>query len=108
MLDLTKQERQVIVFVLAVSCAGIGLELLAKKVPPLERRHCLENLGKVNLNTVDKETLKSIPGIGEKLAQRIIKYREENDGFAELEELVKVKGMRQSLIGRLKNCVFVR
>jgi competence ComEA-like helix-hairpin-helix protein len=108
MMELTKQERQVIVFVLAVSLAGIGLQFLAKRVPPLERRRCLENLGKVELNSADKETLQRIPGIGEKLAMRIIEYRIENDGFSDVDELSKIKGIRAALLGKLKECVYVR
>ncbi len=108
MLDLTKQERQVIVFVAAVSLAGLGLEFLSKRIPPLEKRNTLDNLGKVDLNTVDRKTLESLPGIGPSLAGRIIQYRQENNGFSEVEELSKVKGIRQGLLGRLKECVFVR
>jgi competence ComEA-like helix-hairpin-helix protein len=107
-MELTKQERQVILFVLAVSLAGIGIEFLAKKVPPIERRNCLDNLGKVDLNTADGETLKSLPGIGARLAQRIIEYRAEHNGFSELDELAKVKGVKSDLVEKLKASVFVR
>jgi competence ComEA-like helix-hairpin-helix protein len=108
MMDLTKQERQVIVFLLAVSLSGIAVEFLAKRVPPLSRRNCLDNLGKIDLNKADKDTLEIIPGIGEKLAQRIIEYREENDGFSALEDVAKVKGVKPRLTDKLKDCAFVR
>lgn len=108
MFDLTRQERQIIIFLFAITLAGMGIEYLAKKIKPLEKRHFLEHLGKVDLNTVDVETLKSLPGIGEKLAGRIIEYREENNGFTDLDELEKVKGIRRNLIGKLRECVYIR
>lgn len=108
MFDLTKQERQAVLFLMAISLAGAGLEFLVKHVPPLERRRCLDSLGKIDLNTADRDALKSLPGIGEKLAQRIIDYREENQGFSDLEELARVKGVRPELATRLKEHLFVR
>jgi len=108
MMDLTKQERQVLVFLLAVSLTGMGMQFLAKNVPPLEKRRLLENVGKIDLNTADKEALKGLPGIGEGLARRIIEYREREDGFTDLGDLEKVKGIRRGMLGRIRECVYIR
>ncbi|MGE5308738.1 MAG: ComEA family DNA-binding protein [Deltaproteobacteria bacterium] len=108
MLELTKQERQVVVFLLAVSGAGAAIECAAKMIPPLERREFLRDLGRIDLNKADTEALKSLPGIGDGLARRIIQYREDNNGFSDVAELSKVKGMRSSLVGRVRDWVCVR
>ena len=53
----------------------------------------------VNINTADKESLMmSIIGVGEKRAEAIIVYREENDPFKSIEELSEVRGVGPSIV----------
>lgn len=47
----------------------------------------------VNLNTASAPLLAQVAGIGPKLAERIIEFREENGAFHERKELKKVKGL---------------
>lgn len=50
---------------------------------------CVNNVG-VNLNTASKSLLSYVSGIGEKLAENIIKYRTEKGLFTQREELKKI------------------
>lgn len=54
---------------------------------------------KININTATKEQLMSeIKGVGEKRAEAIIAYREQNGAFKSVEELANVSGVGQSIV----------
>ena len=103
MFNLTQEERKVILFLAAVALLGLGADFLAKKFGRVKSVACFgQNLGKVNLNAADKKMLMGISGIGEKLAQRIIEYREARVSFSSLEQLKEVKGITDSKYAKIK------
>ncbi len=53
----------------------------------------------VNINTADKDALiTSIKGVGEKRAEAIIAYREQNGSFKSVDELAEVRGVGPSIV----------
>ena len=62
--------------------------------------------GLVNINTADKEKLKTLPGIGDVMADSIIEYRQDNV-FEEKEDLMNVKGIGQSKYDKVKDLICV-
>ena len=61
----------------------------------------------VNLNSATATQIATLPGIGEKAAQRIIEYREKNGGFKKIEELMNVKGIGEKSFLKLKPLITV-
>lgn len=54
---------------------------------------------KVNINTASRDVLMSeIKGVGEKRADAIIAYREQNGPFKSVDELLNVTGVGQSIL----------
>ncbi len=54
--------------------------------------------GKVNINTAGIEELSQLELIGEKKAQAIIDYREENGAFRTVEEITNVDGISSVIL----------
>ncbi len=61
----------------------------------------------VNLNTATAEELESLPGIGPKLAQRIVAYRETYGPFAAVEDLMEVSGIGEGKLAEMEGLVTV-
>jgi competence protein ComEA len=61
----------------------------------------------VNLNTATVSQIATLPGIGEKTAERIIEYREKNGGFKKVEDLMNVKGIGEKSFLKLKALITV-
>jgi competence protein ComEA len=85
------------VFAAAIACAvaavlSSGMAQAAAKPGPS---------GKVNINTATSEQLTTLPGVGEKLATRIIEYRQKAGGFKSTQELMNVRGIGEKSFAKL-------
>ena len=61
----------------------------------------------LNLNTATVDQLETLPGIGQKTAERIIEYRTKSGGFKRIEDLMNVKGIGEKSFLKLKPLVTV-
>lgn len=61
----------------------------------------------VNINTATESELSSISGIGAGKAAAIVKYRQENGGFASIEDIMKVSGIKQGTFEKIKDKITV-
>lgn len=62
---------------------------------------------RVNLNTATASELEELPGIGPKLAERIVSWREENGGFVSVEQLMDVSGIAEGKYDEIKDLIYV-
>jgi competence protein ComEA len=59
--------------------------------------------GKVNINTATAQQLTVLPGVGEKLAARIVDYRQKTGGFKNVSELMNVQGIGEKNLARIQS-----
>jgi len=93
---------------LVVGCMGLlasplGVDMRAQE--PQETGRSVE--APVDLNRATAEELETLPGIGERTAERIIEYRREQGGFKKIEELMNVRGIGERSFLRLRPLVRV-
>ncbi|HUM39241.1 MAG TPA: helix-hairpin-helix domain-containing protein [Nitrospira sp.] len=76
--------------------------------PPADSRPTSQaTLRPVDLNQATVADLEALPGIGPKLAQRVIEHRDERGPFHSVEELRQVKGIGRKKFDRLRPHVLV-
>ena len=75
--------------------ASTGVALAAAKAKAVPA-------GKVNVNTATVEQIAALPGVGPKVAARIVEYRQKAGGFKSVHELMNVKGIGEKKLQRLE------
>jgi competence protein ComEA len=58
--------------------------------------------GKVNINTASAEQLASVPGVGPKLAARIVEHRQKSGAFKAVEDILAVKGIGEKSFAKMQ------
>ncbi|MCI7657456.1 ComEA family DNA-binding protein [Anaerotignum sp.] len=75
-------------------------KVIQETAPAVETVEVMVN-ERINLNTASKEELMLLDGIGEKMAERILAYREEYGPFAKIEDIQNVKGIGEKTYAKI-------
>ena len=120
--------RKFYTFMLVLSAASVVLLLLAfnidtsskKDIVITERSYADEPASSsltaaetteivyLDINEAGVDEFKQLEGIGEKLAENIVSFREENDGFSNIEEIMHVPGIGKGIFDKIKSSIYVR
>lgn len=61
----------------------------------------------LDINAADSSTLTMLPGIGDRLASRIVRYRNRLGGFVQVSQLLEVYGLQDSILDKIAPLIFV-
>lgn len=78
---------------------GYGLSRWSLRPAPIARE---EWVAPIDINRAERADLRTIPGVGDKLADRIVAHREANGPFASLDDLRRVSGVGPATLTRLR------
>lgn len=62
----------------------------------------------VNINSASKEILMTLPGVGESKAEAIIEYREKNGQYGQIEDIMKVTGIKEGMFAKIRDRICVK
>ena len=89
---------------LSVIAVLLALPALAGSVQTTEKKSGEKVAAeKINLNTATVDELQKLPGVGAKVAQRILDFRKANGPFKKIEDLMKVQGIGEKTFLKFKD-----
>ncbi|MBI3012388.1 MAG: helix-hairpin-helix domain-containing protein [Elusimicrobia bacterium] len=109
---MTQMERNCFLFLVFFLALGLGIRIYRsgkKNGVPDQNRTAMNSSRplRVDLNKASLQDLERLPGIGPKLAQTILTFREKSGSFSKLDEIQKVKGIGKERYSELKKYLFI-
>lgn len=114
MFNLEKRERFIIIFLIALLLAGLSIIFYQKfnpvtdvRIRAFEYEGTSGGIKKININESDLTALTRLPGVGKSLAGRIVEYRNKVGNFRSVEDIKKVKGIKENLFEKIKDSITI-
>ena len=105
MLDFTKQEKKVLIFLAAVAILSMGVNYLEKINPQTSRLLSCRELFRVNINNATYEELVYTAKVSPYLARNILFRRQEIGAYRNWDELGSVRGIGETRLKKLKEAL---
>jgi len=78
----------------------------AGSLKPIQVEDAPSGSSLVNINKASKEELMSLPGIGERKAEAIIKYRN-SKSFSNIEDIMNISGIKEAAFNKIKDKICI-
>ncbi|MCK4519089.1 MAG: helix-hairpin-helix domain-containing protein [Candidatus Omnitrophica bacterium] len=122
MLNLTKEEKLITIFIILALILGMGVLHFKKSIKSpdviVNQQNFRQGAGlieeevkkskQVNINSADVDELSSLPGVGKVIAARIVAYRLERGDFIREEDIKKVKGIGRKKFEKMKEYILLK
>jgi competence protein ComEA len=86
--------------IVALSAVAVSQPAAAAAQPP--PASSTTSAAVININTAAAKDFEGLPGVGAKMAARIIEYRDKNGPFKKVEDLMNVRGIGEKNFLKLK------
>ncbi len=80
----------------------------SKQIDETASTHSINSYKKININTATADDWKAFPGIGDILANRIVKFRTSIGGFKSVDQVAKTYGLKDSVFQQIKPYLFIK
>ena len=116
---MRKKEKIVILIFISITFLSTTISFYAKryhKIEPLPPEYLSESIRAqqfinsnkvIDINRADRYSLTRLPGIGPGIAEKIVDYRDRNNGFDSKEELLHVRGIGLKKYSAIKEKVAI-
>lgn len=93
---LKKEEADELVPYIQIKTATTANEQNQKDTKKTQEKNTVSTIKKIDINTATAEDFKSLPGIGDVLGNRMVKFRNAIHGFKSVEDIKKTYGLPDS------------
>ncbi len=109
MIKFTKEEKTLLLFIVAAFFLGLALLHYKKSNPaPFEFIEVKEKSSeRININTAQEADLIKIKGVGPVLAGRVIEYRKKQGPFKYPEDIKNVSGIGEKTFEKIRDAITV-
>jgi len=96
------RSRLVSALVITLALAAVAATAPTGAAPPSPPKAAAGETRPIDINAAAASDLESVPGIGKALAARIIAFRDKNGAFASVDDLLKVQGIGEKSLQKLR------
>lgn len=109
MFNLTKDEKQAVLFLSILLIFGCAVDFLRKSNSQVERIVTSEEIFiKLDINTVSLDDFLQSGCVTRALAEKILQFRSSRGKIKDIEELKEIKGIKDARLNKIKHIFFVR
>lgn len=104
-MKLTSEERNILISIVLAVCVGLLINIFFSYSKKIQINDSASKPLLVNINIATAEELDKLPGVGKKIAERIVEMRKTQGEYKTVSDLKKVKGLTARKLQKLEKYI---